>query len=166
MINKKNLWFLTLFSLILVLSIYYITMPNELLITNNGNVDLTEDDSEEVNIEESSVISALKVEDNNLVLDNINELKEKLTNKDITVEEKNLVFEELKSINKNSSLEETIESKIKSTYSYDNFVKIDNDQIRIVVGTNEHNVELANNIMRLVQSEFDKKMYISVEFQA
>ena len=40
MINRKNLWFLTLFSLILVLSIYYITMPNELLITNNGNIEL------------------------------------------------------------------------------------------------------------------------------
>lgn len=166
MINKKNLWFLTLFSLILVLSIYYITMPNELLITNNGNIDLEDNTDKEVNIEESSIISALKVEDNNLVLESINELKEKLTNKDITVEEKNQVFEELKSINKNSSLEETIESKIKSTYSFDNFVKIDNDQIRVVVGAKDHNVELANNIMRLVQSEFNKKMYISVEFQA
>ena len=29
MINKKNLWFLTLFSLVLVLSIYYVTMPSE-----------------------------------------------------------------------------------------------------------------------------------------
>lgn len=167
MINKKNLWFLTLFSLVLVLSIYYITMPNELLITNNGNIDLNDSTvNKEVNIEESNIISALKVEDDNLVLENINNLKEKLTNQDITVEEKNLVFEELKSINKNSSIEETIESKIKSTYSYDNFVKINNDQVRVVVGTTNHNVELANNIMRLVQSEFDKKMYISVEFQA
>jgi len=167
MINKQGLWFLTLFSLILVLSIYYITMPNELLITNNGNVNIdNEKENEVIDIEESSVISALKVEDNNLVLETINELKEKLTDSEISVEEKNLVFEELKSINKNSSVEETIESKIKSTYSYDNFVKIDNDQIRIVVGTNDHNVELANNIMRLVQSEFDKKMYISIEFQA
>ena len=165
MINRKNLWFLTLFSLILVLSIYYITMPNELLITNNGNIDL-EKTEEEVSIEEATIISALKVEDNNQVLEDINELKEKLTNSEITSEEKNLVFEELKSINKNSSKEETIESKIKSTYTYDNFVKINNDQVRIVVGTDNHNVELANNIMRLVQSEFDKKMYISVEFQA
>ena len=30
MINKQGLWFLTLFSLILVLSVYYITMPNEI----------------------------------------------------------------------------------------------------------------------------------------
>ena len=35
MINKQNLWFLTLFSLILVLSVYYITMPNELLLAHN-----------------------------------------------------------------------------------------------------------------------------------
>ena len=165
MINKKNLWFLTLFSLILVLSIYYITMPNELLITNNGNVDLENNLDSEVSIEESNIISALKVEDDNSVLENINTLKEKLTNNELAVEEKNLVFEELKKINKNSSLEETIENKIKNTYSYESFVKIDNDQIRVVVGANEHNVELANNIMRLIQSEFDKKMYISVEFQ-
>lgn len=38
MINKQNLWFLTLFSLILVLSVYYVTMPNDLLLTNNGAV--------------------------------------------------------------------------------------------------------------------------------
>ena len=167
MIKKKNLWFLTLFSLVLVLSIYYITMPNELLITNNGNILKEENnDSKVVNVKESDVISALKVEDNNKVVNEINELKEKLTNKDISVSEKNSVFEELRTINKNSSLEETIESKIKSTYSFDNFVKVDNDQVRVVVGTNDHNVTLANNIMRLVQSEFENKMYISVEFQA
>ena len=31
MINKQNLWFLTLFSLILILGVYYVTLPNELL---------------------------------------------------------------------------------------------------------------------------------------
>ena len=29
--NKQNLWFFTLFSLILILGAYYITMPNSLL---------------------------------------------------------------------------------------------------------------------------------------
>ena len=32
--NKQKIWFLTLFSLILILSVYYITMPKELLLTN------------------------------------------------------------------------------------------------------------------------------------
>ena len=78
MIKKKNLWFLTLFSLILVLSIYYITMPNELLITNNdsiiknSDVNKNEDNDKKVDIMESDIISALKVEDNNNVLNNIN----------------------------------------------------------------------------------------------
>ena len=31
MINKQNLWFLTLFSLILILGVYYVTIPNDLL---------------------------------------------------------------------------------------------------------------------------------------
>ena len=38
MINKKNLWFLTLFSLVLVLSIYYVTMPNEIFETNKEKI--------------------------------------------------------------------------------------------------------------------------------
>lgn len=31
MINKQKLWFLTLFSLILILGVYYVTLPNDLL---------------------------------------------------------------------------------------------------------------------------------------
>ena len=31
MINKQSMWFLTLFSLVLVLVVYYVTMPNDLL---------------------------------------------------------------------------------------------------------------------------------------
>ena len=78
---------------------------------------------------------------------------------------KNKAFEELKNINQNSSVEEKIENKIKEKYNKECFVKIDNDQIRIVIGSNDHSTELANEIMRLVQEEFDKKMYISVQFQ-
>ena len=37
MINKQKLWFLTLFSLILVLSVYYITMPNDLLVKSSNS---------------------------------------------------------------------------------------------------------------------------------
>ena len=62
MINKRSLWFLTLFSLILVLSIYYITMPSELLLTTNKNT--TDKVEKEVNVEvkESNLLVALRVE--------------------------------------------------------------------------------------------------------
>ena len=162
MINKKNLWFLTLFSLVLVLSIYYVTMPNEIFSSEN----LTETNNEiEVNIsEEVSVVAALKVEDDSAVMKEINTLKEKLTDSEVSVDDKNAAFEELKLINKNSSLEETIESNIKEACNCENFVKIDGDNVRVVLDSEENSTSAANNIMRLVQKEFDEKMYISVKF--
>ena len=162
MINKKNLWFLTLFSLVLVLSIYYVTMPNEIFDESlKGEI---KENSENINIEESSVISALKVEDDTNVMEKINSLKEKLTNSEISTEEKNSVFEELKLINTNSSKEETLEVKIKELCNCENFVKIDGDNIRVVLDSKDSNTSNANNIMRLVQNEFDDKMYISVKY--
>ena len=111
------------------------------------------------------IISALKVEDDNELLEEISDLKKTLTDVNVSVEDKNKAFEKLKNINQNSSVEEKIENKIKEKYNKECFVKIDNDQIRIVIGSNDHSTELANEIMRLVQEEFDKKMYISVQFQ-
>ena len=73
MINKKNLWFLTLFSLVLVLSVYYITMPSELLTTNNGEI---VNPSAEVSIEEANIIETLKQEDNNNNEENKDTLKD------------------------------------------------------------------------------------------
>ena len=163
MINKKNLWFLTLFSLVLVLSIYDVTMPNEIFTSNNNEIKDEEEDKN-VSTEESSIIAALKVEDDTEVMEKMNELKEKLTNVDISTEEKNSAFEELKLINKNSSKEETLEAKIKEACNCDNFVKIDGDNVRVVLNSEDSSVTSANNIMRLVQDEFSEKMYISVKF--
>ncbi len=170
MINKKNLWFLTLFSLVLVLSVYYVTMPNELLVTTNGkNIETTSKetskDEAKVDISSSSVISALKVEDENQVLEEIDTLKKTLTNFDVTTEQKNVAFEKLKTINTNSGIEETLEAKLKKEMSLEAFVKIKDDQVRVVVGSSDHSTKLANDIMNMVQKEFDKKMYISVQFQ-
>ena len=178
MINKKNLWFLTLFSMVLVLSVYYVTMPTELLISSNGNNTMTTSNEDKnknenkeeakdksVNIETSDVVSALKVEDETKVLEEINNLKKTLTDMNVNIEDKNKAFEELKNINQNNSLEEKIETKLKEKYNKECFVKIDKDQVRVVMGTSDHNVNLANEIMRLVQEQFDNKMYVSVQFQ-
>ena len=163
MINKKNLWFLTLFSLVLVLSIYYVTMPNEIFSGDITN-DILDDNSIEVNVEETSLIASLKVEDDATVMKEINTLKEKLTSSEISIDDKNAVFEELKLINKNSSIEETIESDIKEVCNCENFVKIDGDNVRVVLDSDDSSTSTANKIMRLVQEEFDEKMYISVKF--
>ena len=163
MINKKNLWFLTLFSLVLVLSIYYVTMPNELLLTSNGVEDGNND--KQLNVKESGIISALKVEDNNSTLKEIGALKEILTKEDSSVDDKNKAFDALKLINQISSKEELLEEKIMNNYSLDSFVKIEGDQIRVVIESETHDNDLANKIMKTIQKEFDTKQYISIQFK-
>jgi len=171
MINKKNLWFLTLFSLILVLSVYYITMPSELLLNNGYLTDVPVSSDDEigddvsVSIEESEILVALRVEAEEQTLNEIEELKSVLTDVESTVEEKNNAFEKMKSINMSKSEEEKLENIIKEKYNLDSFVKKDGDQIRIVVAGDNHDITLANNIMRTVQDNYQDKMYISVKFQ-
>ena len=61
MIKKQNLWFLTLFSLILVLSVYYITMPNDLLVAKNAVTAKKTTAKEETTVKESDNLTALRV---------------------------------------------------------------------------------------------------------
>ena len=164
MINKKNLWFLTLFSLILVLSVYYITMPSELLVSNNSeNID--KDNAIVTNIEETSVVEVLKIEDNATTLDEISKLKETIANTEATTEDKNKAFDTLKELNQISSKEELLEEKVKTAHNLDSFVKIDGDQIRVVIDSDDHSTHLANNLMKTIQENFDSKKYISIQFK-
>ena len=137
MINKKNIWFLTLFSLILVLSVYYITMPKELLLKN------MEINSKEpvVKVEESEVLSALRIESDEVYLEELDSLKLVLTDETKT------------------------KGKINDEYKLNSFVKIKNDQIKIVIDSTKHDTALANKIMRFIQSNYDTKKYITVEFK-
>ena len=74
MVNKKNIWFLTLFSLILVLSIYYITMPNDLLLTSVDTKGDIESDEVVSEISESTILVALWVEDEESYLEELETL--------------------------------------------------------------------------------------------
>lgn len=163
MINKQSLWFVTLFSMILVLSIYYVTMKDDTLATLKS-VD-TAKETEEVNVNASSALVALRVADDEAVLAQMEDLQTILLDESSTLEEKNNAYESLQTINTNKGKEAEIEEKILSEYNLDSFVKIKNDRINITVGSNEHDTKLANKIMNTVQSLYDTKMYITIKFQ-
>lgn len=170
MINKKSLWFVTLFSLILVLSVYYITMPSEMLLTNGNNyvAETSKEETKEetvVKVEETDPLEVLRVEANEEMLKEMEELKEILNDSKASTEEKNNAFEKMKLLNTTRGEEESLENKIKEEYKYNTFVKIDGDQISVVVNTDKLDVTTANKIMRTVQSNYDKKMYITVKHQ-
>ncbi len=166
MINKQSLWFLTLFSLILVLSVYYITMPSDLLLSNNSayNEEIKNSSTEAV-IKESEILVAMRVELEEERAMKKSDLQGILTNKDLPAEEKNEALEELKYLNFLSGQEENLEAKIKNEFNLDSFVEIDGNQITVVAISDKHDSTLANKIMRSIQSSYDDKMYITVKFE-
>ena len=173
MINKQGLIFLTLTSLILVLSVYYVTMPTEILLTTNSSyvnnseeVSSEKDNKQEVvKVEEENTISAMKSILNDERRDKVKELNNKLINKELTIEEKNNIYEEIKVINKLEAMEEDIEKIVKEEHKLDSFVKVKDDIIEITVKSSKHNTNLAAKIMTSVEKKYSN-MYISVSFKA
>lgn len=173
MINKQSLWFLTLFSLILVLSVYYITMPNELLLTNNGKTEKTnseisskeKDGNTKVTIQESETLVTMRVMLEEEREKQVAELKTTLTSETATATEKNDAYEQMKVLNELKAKESVIEEQIKATFSLDSFVKIDGTNVKVVVVKKDHDSNLANQIMKKVQENFSEKVYITVKFE-
>ena len=141
MINKQGLWFLTLFSLILVLSVYYITMPNEIFKSEEikeVKEETKEENTSEVNSQNVSYIETLKIELDSERSEILDTLQSVLNDKTKTSEEKNRAFEEMKEINKTKATEESLVKKIKDEYSLNAYVKIEDTNIEVVVEGEEH----------------------------
>lgn len=162
MIKKQSLWFLTLFSLVLVLGVYYITMPTEIL-ENNKDKDKTA----EVNLELSNnntYLTALEVslEEERTIMKK--ELQDKLSSDKTTTKEKNDAYLSLRKISEVEQKEDELKNKIKETYKLDSFVKIDNNDVDIVIIKKEHDISLANKIMKTISGEFEDKVSVSIKF--
>ena len=110
MINKQSIWFTFLFSIILVLSIFYITMDStdlRDLIVNDNIEDTT------LVINENTELVALRIQNDEEVLETINELQEILLDQTSDLTAKNDAYDQLLSINNNKSIEINIEKNIK-----------------------------------------------------
>ena len=132
MINKRSIWFLTLFCLILVLSVYYVTMPSELLLSTNGdyiNTSTENTDTTNVEVSESTILTSLRVEADEKLSDEIKELQTILMNVEASVDEKNTAYEKIKQLNLNKGEEQQIEKQILDTYNLKAFVKVNGEQV-------------------------------------
>lgn len=160
--NKQNLWFLTLFSLILILGVYYITLPSEIFMQDgvekvNKSID--------VNISENSKLVALRVERDEQISSVMSELQEKIISSKNS-EEKNSAFEELQVLNLAKGKETYLEDKLQNELQIQSFIEINGDNISVTIASKEHNSELANNIMRKIQEEFKDKKNITIKFES
>ena len=161
MINKQSLWFLTLFSIIIVLSVYYVAIPNNTLAT----ISELENSTEVINIDESDSLTHLRVEYDEEIETTMNELQSVLLNEKSTLEEKNIAYESIQNINTNKGKCEAIEKLINDNFNFKSFVKIKNDTISVTISNKTHDTKLANQIIRKIQEQYTNKMYITIKFQ-
>ncbi len=161
MINKQNLWFATLFSLILILGIYYVTLADDNLLLEN--IEMT--DSPVIEFTESDSLMAIRIATDEKNLKAMEEYELILLDDAATLEEKNDAYENIQTLKNKQSKTEEIETKIKSEFNMDSVVDINNDQINVTIAGNNHDSLIANNIIRLIQSMYDAQMYITVKFE-
>ena len=162
MINKQSLWFITLFSLIIILGIYYVSLPKDALTVFSGN---TEDTSTTVEVTESDIIIAMKVEEEEKMLSQMDEARKILLDETTSVTDKNAAYQTLQLLNSQKGKIMEIEKKIKKEFNYESCVNIEGDKISITVSSKDNNVKLANNIITSIQKLYDHQMYITVKFQ-
>lgn len=161
MINKQGLWFVTLFSLILVLGIYYFTVKDDALLTSKQ---VEEQKEEVVTSNESSILVSLRVEEEEKMLKEMESLQTILLDNEASLQEKNDAYNSLQTLNQQKGKILTLEKKLKDKLNLDSFIKINNEQIHVTIASKEHNNTIANNIIRCIQEEYDTSMYIVVKF--
>ena len=161
MITKNKLWYLTLFSIIVVLAVYYVTFPT----TKSVTVAKDNSKDKEVTIVKTTQLAAMKASRDEEHEKQVSEVKEILNNDKKTVEEKNDAYEALKQLNSTKSLEESLEKQIKKDFNKDAFVKIDNKKIKCIINSKDKSYKLANQIISSIQSKFDEPKYITVTFE-
>lgn len=150
------MWFVSIFSLIVVMFTVYTTIPkldSELPTTK-------------VNVTESNIVMALKVKYEEDVLLEISNLQQIMLDETKTAEEKNNAYNELKGLNQTKAIEEQIENMITKKYNLDSFAKMKYDQIEITINSSKHSYNLANKIMNEVQALFEDKKYICIKFKS
>ncbi len=165
MINKQSVWFVTLFSLILVLSIYYVTLNDSSLKSIIENTAPENTTPVNVDVEESSLLVSLRIEEDESVLKEMNDYQSILLDSTSTTEEKNNAYNSLLALNQKKADEEKIETKIKEEFQLESFVKIKEDTISITIASTDHSTSLANNIIRSVQTLYETNKYITVKFE-
>ena len=159
--NKNNLWFLTLFSLILILGVYYVTLPSDIFSKSETSEVSKKID---VDVSENNKLVALRVERDEKISSVMGELQEKITSPSSTTEDKNAAFEELQLLNLSKGKETFLEDKLQSELGISSYVEINEDNINVTISSKEHNEEIANEIMRSIQEEFEDKKNITIKF--
>lgn len=164
MINKQNLWFITLFSLIIILGIYYVSIDDDVLEVLKSEEN--NNSKEVIEITESDILVSLEVDAEEEKQALMEEYQNILLSSESSLEEKNVAYDNIQKINNSSQEETKIKNLLKNDFSLNSFVKINENSISVVVASNDHDKEKANKIIRSIQNLYEEEKYITVKYNS
>jgi len=152
--NKQAITFLTLFSLILVLSIYYILLPPELAEDSQVNV------SERSNSEIEILQSELEEKRETLISEN-NDIIASANSDNDTISAALEMIAETKDV---AAKERELTTIIKELGFEESFVEIDNNSVKVIVEKNDGDRSDANTIIKAILSHLGNEYQVEVKF--
>ncbi|MFJ7754875.1 SpoIIIAH-like family protein [Peribacillus muralis] len=193
LLKKQTVWLLTMLSLVVVLSVYYLTAPEE----NAADMTVTEqaekaenkmenktDSKTETkgeskvnketakNAEGSSVTIAsgdefeslrMQIEDERAKLNE--ELTTKMGNTDLSAEERDEAYAKMEQLSETKVKENIIENLIVAMDYNAALVRVDGTDVKVSVKADKQTKTEANNIIRLVRKEVSDAQNVVVDFQ-
>lgn len=185
LLKKQTVWLLTMLSLVVVLSVYYLTAPEEnaadLTATEEQKESKTEskeenekDKDKETSTDEagSSVTIAsgdefealrMQIEDERAKLNE--ELTVKMGDTDLSAEERDEAYAKIEQLSETKVKENIIENLIVAMDYNAALVRVDGTDVKVSVKADKQTKTEANNIIRLVRKEVDNAQNVVVNFQ-
>ncbi|WP_335870648.1 SpoIIIAH-like family protein [Bacillus sp. 2205SS5-2] len=182
LLKKQTVWLLTMLSLVVVLSVYYVMSP-----TDTPNMAAVDTEGEETAVTEESPSDAVAESDVEIVseitddpvftalrMDIVEERDEMIgdlmaivASADASTSDKNTAYGEMQKIRELNTQEKTLEFMIKSNGYEDVFVRTVDGKVKVTVkaGGTEPTRKEANNIIRMVRDELGTLQNVAVEFQ-
>ncbi|MFZ7945192.1 MULTISPECIES: SpoIIIAH-like family protein [Bacillaceae] len=179
LLKKQTVWLLTMLSLVVVLSVYYITSPEQkntdlAAVQQNAkdqNQGKTKTQAKDDKTVVSSVAGDVAFEELRMELEDLrSERQESLTNElastDLSPEEKSKVKDQMDKLNKTAQKEEFLETFIKTMGFDDVLVRADGPKVIVTVKSKKKpSASEANKIMLEVKKEIAETNYVAVEYQ-
>ncbi|MDW7614592.1 SpoIIIAH-like family protein [Peribacillus simplex] len=193
LLKKQTVWLLTMLSLVVVLSVYYLTAPEENAadMTATEQMEKAENKTESKtdskadpkgenkseketakNTEGSSVTIAsgdefeslrLQIEDERAKLNE--ELTAKMGNTELSSEERDEAYAKIEQLSETKVKENIIENLIVAMDYNAALVRVDGTDVKVSVKADKQTKTEANNIIRLVRKEVSDAQNVVVDFQ-